>query len=291
LHADLDAKERQSGALSFKKVSKVRRPENEVRVVIDDFFSIRTVNDSENDSAPLAARGVLLALVMCLHVAGALALLRLSESLRHDEAPAILQASWIEDAPLASPPQSAEPRPLLSPMHVRPIPAHRRVRAVETNTVSTPIQPPSVESSEPVPTIVDAVPAASEDSGNPVPNEEVAAAKSETVGGEGSRKGEEEGKNKGDADPDFNASYLSNPKPEYPSRSRRLHEQGLVKLRVRVTEQGSADEVTLYVSSGFDLLDKAALDTVKRWRFRPAQHAGAPVAGWVIVPVRFELQN
>jgi protein TonB len=105
-----------------------------------------------------------------------------------------------------------------------------------------------------------------------------------TVGGEGDW-------NRDYVGPDFNAGYLSNPEPEYPFQSRRLREQGLVKLRVHVTAEGRADEVTLHLSSGYDRLDRAALDAVRRWRFRPARRAGTPVAGWVVVPVRFELQS
>jgi protein TonB len=91
--------------------------------------------------------------------------------------------------------------------------------------------------------------------------------------------------------PDFNVAYFSNPEPKYPSLSRRLREQGLVKLRVHVTAEGRAGEVTLHTSSGFERLDKAALEAVRLWRFRPARRAGTPVAGWVVVPVRFELQG
>ena len=91
--------------------------------------------------------------------------------------------------------------------------------------------------------------------------------------------------------PNFSAGYLSNPKPEYPALSRRLREQGLVRLRVHVTEEGRANEITLQDSSGFDRLDKAALDAVKRWRFRPAQRSGTPVAAWVLVPLKFELEG
>lgn len=89
---------------------------------------------------------------------------------------------------------------------------------------------------------------------------------------------------------DFSANDLFNPKPVYPVLSRRLREQGVVKLRVHVTAEGTAGEVTLHASSGHERLDKAALDAVKRWRFRPVQQAGTPVAGWVIVPVQFELR-
>jgi protein TonB len=90
---------------------------------------------------------------------------------------------------------------------------------------------------------------------------------------------------------DYRANYLSNPKPKYPLQSRRLREQGLVKLRVHITAQGRAGEVVLHASSGFERLDREAIDAVKRWKFRPAQRAGTPVASWETVPLEFKLDD
>ncbi|MDO9141175.1 MAG: energy transducer TonB [Methylobacter sp.] len=50
--------------------------------------------------------------------------------------------------------------------------------------------------------------------------------------------------------PSFNAAYLNNPTPNYPSISRRLGEQGLVLLRVQVTADGTASSVELQTGSG-----------------------------------------
>jgi protein TonB len=91
--------------------------------------------------------------------------------------------------------------------------------------------------------------------------------------------------------PSFNADYLSNPAPEYPSMSRRLREQGRVTLRVRVTAEGKPDAVELAQGSGFERLDQAAHDVVWRWRFVPARQGGRDIAGWVIVPIRFSLRG
>lgn len=89
--------------------------------------------------------------------------------------------------------------------------------------------------------------------------------------------------------PDFSASQLGNPGPAYPFLSRRAKEQGVVTLRVLVTEAGRAGEIRVETSSGFERLDKAALATVKRWKFLPARQAGKAVAAWVLVPVTFAL--
>ena len=91
--------------------------------------------------------------------------------------------------------------------------------------------------------------------------------------------------------PRFNADYLHNPAPEYPAMSRRRGEQGRLTLRVVVNINGDAENVQLDKSSGFELLDKAAITAVKGWKFVPAKNNNQPVSGTVIVPVRFSLDS
>lgn len=83
--------------------------------------------------------------------------------------------------------------------------------------------------------------------------------------------------------------YRSNPKPDYPADARRTGQQGVVTLAVQVTADGRAASVQLSRSSGFPLLDTAALQAVRRWTFEPARTAGIPTASRVEVPVRFDL--
>lgn len=89
----------------------------------------------------------------------------------------------------------------------------------------------------------------------------------------------------------FSAAYLRNPPPRYPSESRSAGEAGRVLLRVRVTAEGRAESVEIAASSGHARLDEAALAAVRRWRFTPAQQAGAPVAATVTVPILFKLES
>lgn len=89
----------------------------------------------------------------------------------------------------------------------------------------------------------------------------------------------------------FNAAYLHNPAPDYPSVSRRLGEQGKVLLRVQVTADGAAGSVELQTSSGSTRLDRAALEAVKKWRFVPAKRGEQPVSALVVVPVRFSIEG
>ena len=91
--------------------------------------------------------------------------------------------------------------------------------------------------------------------------------------------------------PRFHADYLDNPKPPYPSLSRRMGEEGEVRLRVNVDPEGRAQQVEIYRSSGFPRLDQAAADTVRQWRFVPARQGDQPVSAWVIVPIQFSLRS
>ncbi|MDR2332293.1 MAG: TonB family protein [Burkholderiaceae bacterium] len=91
--------------------------------------------------------------------------------------------------------------------------------------------------------------------------------------------------------PSSNAAYLNNPKPAFPSASRRLGEQGKVTLRVLINVQGLPERVEIAKSSGFDRLDQAALDTVKRWKFVPGKRNGVVEAMEYLVPVNFVLQQ
>ncbi len=73
--------------------------------------------------------------------------------------------------------------------------------------------------------------------------------------------------------------------------SRRMHEQGTVLMRVRVSSQGTAEEVLIERTSGSVRLDEAAMTAVRRWRFVPAQSGTQAVEAWVVVPLEFELQR
>ena len=88
------------------------------------------------------------------------------------------------------------------------------------------------------------------------------------------------------------ADYLANPKPSYPSLSRRLGEEGTVRLNILVNPDGSVARLELAKSSGYPRLDQSAMNTVQSsWKFEPARQGGKPVAAWVIVPIQFTLRS
>lgn len=94
-----------------------------------------------------------------------------------------------------------------------------------------------------------------------------------------------------DAEPDYRADYLNNPRPPYPMVARRMGYHGKVILNVEVLAEGKAGQVLLYQSCGHDILDNAALQTVKTWRFTPARRLGQPVTQWFLVPIKFSLED
>jgi len=87
------------------------------------------------------------------------------------------------------------------------------------------------------------------------------------------------------------SKFGTNRPPPYPAAALQRREQGVVLLEVHVTANGRVDSLRIVESSGFALLDQAALDAVIDWRFEPAQLGGRPVAASVNVPVRFAIRS
>lgn len=75
--------------------------------------------------------------------------------------------------------------------------------------------------------------------------------------------------------------------PRYPDAALRRGVSGLVMVVALVGRDGEVKDAR--IRDSIPLLDDEALDTVRRWRFKPATMDGQPVAVWVAVPVRFTL--
>jgi protein TonB len=67
--------------------------------------------------------------------------------------------------------------------------------------------------------------------------------------------------------------------------------EGIVMLKVLVSRQGTALKIEVAHSSGHEILDKAAADAVRNWRFVPAKQGNASIDQWVQVPVAFRLRT
>lgn len=84
--------------------------------------------------------------------------------------------------------------------------------------------------------------------------------------------------------------YKQNSPPGYPPSARRMGYEGLVLLKVLVGTNGRVDGLEVLQSSGYAVLDQAALSSVKKWVFEPGTEGGKKQKMWVKIPVRFELE-
>ncbi len=84
--------------------------------------------------------------------------------------------------------------------------------------------------------------------------------------------------------------YRMNPPPRYPRIARERGYQGTVLLDVFVNSRGRVEDLRVHNSSGYQVLDEAAVSAVREWTFEPGRRGEQKVAMWVKVPVRFELE-
>ena len=79
-------------------------------------------------------------------------------------------------------------------------------------------------------------------------------------------------------------------KPEYPSASRRLEEEGTVALRFLVGVDGKVIQSEVEKSSGFKRLDEAARAGLSKCQFRPALVDGKPEQAWASMKYTWRLE-
>ena len=85
------------------------------------------------------------------------------------------------------------------------------------------------------------------------------------------------------------AKLLSQQKPRYPPLAKQARISGIVRLAAIISKSGTIEK--LRVISGYPLLVKAALEAVKRWRYRPTILNGQPVKVETTVDVSFTLSS
>lgn len=85
--------------------------------------------------------------------------------------------------------------------------------------------------------------------------------------------------------------YQYNPLPIYPMSLREQGITGVVWIRVWVESNGIPKDILVMKSSGYKLMDAAAVQSVKKWRFIPARKGHQYLSSWVEFPIRFSLQS
>ncbi len=83
---------------------------------------------------------------------------------------------------------------------------------------------------------------------------------------------------------------LSTVAPKYPEAARLEGVQGDVFVRFLVDTTGSVAEAEVF-KSAHPALDSAALAAVREWTFTPAVCLNRPVSQYVVLPVRFVLED
>lgn len=236
-----------------------------------DESAVSPPHPSSRRELPPAQRRAALAAILALHGAAAWGLLQVDavRSAVAEAAPLFVELIAPPDPqpqpePLAPPPL---PRPTLSPPPTPVIAAAPRAEAPAAVVVPEPSPAPTPSAPPASPVVVVAAPApapAPPASPTPaVPRELPASA----------------------------IQYLEPPEPAYPRASRRMGEAGLVVVRVFVGTDGLPKQLQLLQSSGFARLDDAALEGVRRARFKPPIENGQPSAGWARIPIPFELEK
>lgn len=79
-------------------------------------------------------------------------------------------------------------------------------------------------------------------------------------------------------------------KPEYPSASRRMEEEGTVSLRFLIGVDGKVIQSEIEKSSGYKRLDEAARAGLSRCQFRPATVDGKPEQAWASMRYTWRLE-
>lgn len=79
-------------------------------------------------------------------------------------------------------------------------------------------------------------------------------------------------------------------KPDYPSASRRMEEEGTVTLKFLIGVDGRVLQADIEKSSGFARLDEASRNALSKCQFRPGTVDGKPEQSWTTIQYRWRLE-
>ena len=82
---------------------------------------------------------------------------------------------------------------------------------------------------------------------------------------------------------------LSTIQINYPEEAKKNGITGKVLLKILVSKTGFVDQVVVIKS--IPGLDKAALEAVKKLKFKPGKYQGKPVDTWIKLPINFEIER
>jgi protein TonB len=79
-------------------------------------------------------------------------------------------------------------------------------------------------------------------------------------------------------------------KPDYPSASRRMEEEGTVTLKFLIGVDGRVMQADIEKSSGFARLDEASRSALSKCQFRPGTVDGKPEQSWTTIQYKWRLE-
>ncbi len=79
-------------------------------------------------------------------------------------------------------------------------------------------------------------------------------------------------------------------KPDYPSASRRMEEEGTVTLKFLIGADGHVMQADIEKTSGFTRLDEAARNALSKCQFRPGTVDGKPEQSWANIKYTWRLE-
>ncbi len=79
--------------------------------------------------------------------------------------------------------------------------------------------------------------------------------------------------------------------PVYPLAAKLRNVKGRVVLAIVVNADGTVDRIAVQSASPVGVFEQAAINAVKKWRFKPGTRRGKPVATRVIQPLEFSLEK
>lgn len=83
----------------------------------------------------------------------------------------------------------------------------------------------------------------------------------------------------------------ANSPPAYPAMALRNGWEGEVRLNVSISRTGAVKAIEIEQSSDYTILDQAAINTVRSWKFEPARVGNEATEGSVQVPIRFRIKR
>lgn len=78
-------------------------------------------------------------------------------------------------------------------------------------------------------------------------------------------------------------------KPDYPELARKAGIEGRVTVKVLINTKGDVEKVE--VVKGHPMLDDAAVESAKQWKFKPGKQRDRTVKVWMNIPIDFKLKR